>query len=241
MAARSVPKDALINQAILKEMGVVDYEPRLLNQMLEFTYRYVSDILEDAKVYSQHANKKNIDSDDVKLAVQCKLDHAFTNPPPRDLLLDIARHKNATPLPLIKPFTGPRLPPDRYCLTTPNFRLRPYKKPTKTGSLPMQKFTISQGSIAKSQSGPGPTLTLITKANTTPTFTVKPALSSAAKLAIPMPIIRLTPGTSAPPTAPSFVVSTPAATTSQLSMMSTDGASLKRKREDDSDAKMDEA
>lgn len=46
---------------------------------------YVTDILEDAKVYSSHASKKNIDVEDVKLAVQCKLDHAFTNPPPREV------------------------------------------------------------------------------------------------------------------------------------------------------------
>jgi len=44
------------------------------------------------------------------------------------LLMDVARHKNSVPLPLIKPFTGPKLPPDRYCLTAPNYRLRSQKK-----------------------------------------------------------------------------------------------------------------
>lgn len=39
-------------------------------------------------------------------------------------LLEVARQKNQTPLPLIKPYTGPRLPPDRYCLTAPNYRLK---------------------------------------------------------------------------------------------------------------------
>ena len=46
---------------------------------------YVTDILDDAKVYCSHANKKNIDVDDVKLAIQCRLDHSFTTPPPRDV------------------------------------------------------------------------------------------------------------------------------------------------------------
>lgn len=46
---------------------------------------YVTDILDDAKVYASHANKKVIDADDVKLAVQCKMDHTFTTPPPRDV------------------------------------------------------------------------------------------------------------------------------------------------------------
>ena len=38
-AAKSTPKDALVMGAILREMGINDYEPRVVNQMLEFTYR----------------------------------------------------------------------------------------------------------------------------------------------------------------------------------------------------------
>ena len=36
---KSLPKDAQVMSAILKDMGVLDYEPRLINQMLEFSYR----------------------------------------------------------------------------------------------------------------------------------------------------------------------------------------------------------
>ena len=36
--AKSTPKDAQVMMAILKEMGVTEYEPRVINQMLEFTY-----------------------------------------------------------------------------------------------------------------------------------------------------------------------------------------------------------
>lgn len=42
--------------------------------------------------------------------------------------MEIARHKNGQSLPLIKPYSGPRLPPDRYCLSAPNFRLAHKKK-----------------------------------------------------------------------------------------------------------------
>jgi len=42
--------------------------------------------------------------------------------------MDVARHKNNIPLPLIKPFSGPKLPPDRYCLTASNYRLKAGKK-----------------------------------------------------------------------------------------------------------------
>lgn len=45
----------------------------------------MSDVLDDAKVYSSHSNKKTIDTEDVQLAVQCRMDHSFTTPPPRDV------------------------------------------------------------------------------------------------------------------------------------------------------------
>ena len=50
-----------------------------------FISGYVTDVLDDAKVYSGHAGKKTIDTEDVRLAVQCKMDHSFTTPPPRDV------------------------------------------------------------------------------------------------------------------------------------------------------------
>ena len=31
------------------DIGLEDFEPRVINQLLEFTYRYVTTILEDAK------------------------------------------------------------------------------------------------------------------------------------------------------------------------------------------------
>ena len=46
---------------------------------------YVTDVIEDARVYSQHANRKNMNLEDVKLAVTQKLDHSFTSPPPREV------------------------------------------------------------------------------------------------------------------------------------------------------------
>ena len=38
-ATKSIPTDAQVMAAILKDMGVLEYEPRVINQMLEFTYR----------------------------------------------------------------------------------------------------------------------------------------------------------------------------------------------------------
>jgi len=36
---KSSPKETQIMAAILKDMGVNEYEPRVLNQMMEFSYR----------------------------------------------------------------------------------------------------------------------------------------------------------------------------------------------------------
>lgn len=88
-------------------------------------------ILDDAKVYTNHAKKKIIDLDDVKLASQLVLDKSFTSPPPRDVLLELARGRNIAPLPLIKTHCGLRLPPDRYCLVAANYKLKAAAQPKK--------------------------------------------------------------------------------------------------------------
>ena len=33
------PRDAQVIQTILKDMGITEYEPRVINQLLEFIYR----------------------------------------------------------------------------------------------------------------------------------------------------------------------------------------------------------
>ena len=43
-------------------------------------------------------------------------DRASRAPPRTDLLHELARIKNQQALPTIKPFSGPRIPPDRYWL-----------------------------------------------------------------------------------------------------------------------------
>ena len=80
---KSMPKDAQMMAQILKDMGITEYEPRVINQMLEFAFRYVTTILDDAKIYSSHAKKATVDADDVRLAIQCRADQSFTSPPPR--------------------------------------------------------------------------------------------------------------------------------------------------------------
>lgn len=106
-------------------------------------------VLDDSKVYASHAKKKTIDLDDVKLASQMLLDRSFTSPPPRDVLMDLTRIRNASPLPpLMKNNCGLRLPPDRHCLSACNYKLKSKKQESKTPAL--KKYTVvAQSSIIK--------------------------------------------------------------------------------------------
>lgn len=38
-SGKHIPKDAQVIMSIMKELNVTDYEPRVINQLLEFTYR----------------------------------------------------------------------------------------------------------------------------------------------------------------------------------------------------------
>ncbi|KAK3586641.1 hypothetical protein CHS0354_024247 [Potamilus streckersoni] len=221
-------------------MGVAEYEPRLINQMLEFTYRYVTDVLDDAKVYSNHANKKIIDVDDVKLAVQCRMDHSFTSPPPRDLLMEIARHKNNQQLPLIKPYTGPRLPPDRYCLSSTNYKLASSRKKAHRIQIGLPLSQLSGGqriSLAQVQNKPSggsgtQGINLISKGVPIPTVALmnKPAPTPVLQ----SPIVRVqtgllkAPGGGVPGGFPASQVNL-----ASQSLESLVSSPLKRKHEDD--------
>ena len=95
----------------------------------------ITDLFSDnAKIFSNHARKKHIDVDDVRVAVQMYTDKNVTSPPPRDMLLEVARTKNSSTLPIPKSTSGLRLPPDRFCLTSCNLKLKSNKKqPPRSG------------------------------------------------------------------------------------------------------------
>nr|XP_026501008.1 transcription initiation factor TFIID subunit 9 [Vanessa tameamea] len=219
---KHIPKDAQVIMSIMKEVGIAEYEPRVVNQLLEFTYRYVTSVLDDARVFANHAKKKTIDLDDVRLAVQMQLDKSFTSPPPREVLLELARVKNVNPLPLIKPHCGLRLPPDRYCLSACNYRLKPAtKKVVVKSSIPttptIKTMTTSkpggpQNVVVKRPPG------AIVNVTSKPSVVPKPVLkfTSSSKV-VAKPAVRVTAGPS-----------------SQGPIkMEVDEVSQKRKREDD--------
>ncbi|KAJ8686278.1 hypothetical protein QAD02_022072 [Eretmocerus hayati] len=228
---KHVPKDAQVILSIMKDMGITDYEPKVINQLLEFTYRYVSCILDDSKIYANHSKKKFIDLEDVRLAVKLQLDHTFTNPPPRDVLVEVAKSKNTIPLPFVKPSNGLRLPPDRYCLNSTNYRLKsPVRRVGKSGFDGANSFSNQ----SRMRGDPHRGLSIVKRPGT---------FSSAAKtqnISMPKPVFKLSAGptvsansvknqTSLP--TPMQVDSAPEQNQSIVKLEPEDP--LKRKREDD--------
>lgn len=115
------PRDAHTIEAILHTMGVDDYDPRVVNQLLELLHRYVSSVLLDARQLSEHAEKPAIDVDDVKLAIRTRCTHSFTQPPPRDVTMNLASERNSIPLPPVDQKAGTALPPPDEQLTAQNY------------------------------------------------------------------------------------------------------------------------
>ncbi|KAI8147551.1 transcription initiation factor IID, 31kD subunit-domain-containing protein [Fennellomyces sp. T-0311] len=151
------PRDARIVSLILQSLGVEQYDPRVVPQLLEFAHRYATDVLQDALIYGEHAGKADLDLDDIQLAIQGRVNHSFTNPPPKELLLELAEEKNKTPLPLIPEKYGIRLPAEKHCLTGLNFTIVPDTtstfSPADSGT-PMQATPVdTQGSMDAAEAG----------------------------------------------------------------------------------------
>ena len=151
---KSMPKDAQMMAQILKGMGITEYEPRVINQMFEFAFRYVTTILDDAKIYSIMLRKLLLMQMMCDWQSSVLLTSLLPLLPQETFLLDIARQRNQTPLPLIKPYSGPRLPPDRYCLTAPNYRLKSLQKKASTSAGRITVPRLSVGSVTSRPSTP---------------------------------------------------------------------------------------
>ncbi|XP_058227303.1 transcription initiation factor TFIID subunit 9 [Rhododendron vialii] len=146
-----MPRDAKIVKTLLKSMGVDEYEPRVVHQFLELWYRYVVDVLTDAQVYSEHAGKAAIDCDDVKLAIQSKVNFSFSQPPPREVLLELARNRNKIPLPRSIAGPGIPLPPEQDTLISPNYQLAiPRKRPAQ----PVEEMEEDEESVDPNSNPP---------------------------------------------------------------------------------------
>jgi histone H3/H4 len=75
-------------------VGIEHYEKNVVNQLLEFMHYYVTELLQEAKIFKEYAGKKTIDVNDVKLAISSKGYNSFTRPLPLSIVKGIAFDKN---------------------------------------------------------------------------------------------------------------------------------------------------
>ncbi|KAF8948959.1 Transcription initiation factor TFIID subunit 9 [Haplosporangium gracile] len=144
MAQTPQPRDAKVISLILQSLAVEDADQKVIHQLLEFAHRYTTDVFQDALLYSEHAGRTDVGLDDVRLAIQGRVNHSFTSPPPKEFLLELAEEKNRVPLPLIPEKYGIRLPHERHCLTAVNFQLIP-ELPPPTHKDPAKEAALSAG------------------------------------------------------------------------------------------------
>ena len=118
--------------------------------MLVVCGRYVSQVLEEAKLMSQHARKKTIDVGDVRLGCLMLRERSWARPPGRRLISQLGRSKNSQALPVPGARLGLRLPPDRFSLTAPNFRSHTPPRPAQTGPLSLVQDFQARLSLVES-------------------------------------------------------------------------------------------
>jgi transcription initiation factor TFIID subunit 9B len=103
-----------------------DYEPRVVNQLQDFMFKYVTDILLDAEAYAEHAGKSagTVEMNDVMLAIQARTAYTFVQPPSQDMLSSVAKRVNAREIPKFPAQkAGLLIPEDKDCITTQSYHL----------------------------------------------------------------------------------------------------------------------
>ena len=128
-----MPRDAKIIMQILDEMGVEDYEPRVVHALLELQNRFTMDLVNEALGCAEHAGRLDrsdpnagaaITPDDVRMAIRAR-SALSTGPPPREHMLQLAAARNSIPLPPgLHDARGIILPPEEFRMTAPNFQIQ---------------------------------------------------------------------------------------------------------------------
>lgn len=126
------PRDAQTIRAILSSMGVEEYDELVVRQLLEVLYRYVWSVLDDARSYSEHADKPAIDVEDVKLAIRTRVEMSFTQPPSREVTMRAAMAQNSEALPPVDLHAGVALPAIEQTLMRQNIAVLLSDKPEGT-------------------------------------------------------------------------------------------------------------
>ena len=133
--SEDVPRDVRLLRLIFATQGIQNYEDHVPLQLMDFAYRYTSEILKDAVIYNDHAHPNisnagnagvhhtQLSNEDVRLAIAARTNYQFQPVPPKKMLMKLAAERNQKPLPPVMPMWGIRLPPEKYCLTAKDWRL----------------------------------------------------------------------------------------------------------------------
>lgn len=111
--------------ALLRSMGVDQYEPRVIHQLLEYAQQYTTEIFIDSLHLADHAGRAGqLDCEDMLLSVRLKEKASQAAAPTGKLMDWMARTANKQP---ITPVTMPGiiLPQPKYCLVEENWQHRP--------------------------------------------------------------------------------------------------------------------
>jgi len=118
-----IPKDLETINNILKDMGVQSFDPRVPDQLLEFIHTYTVNVLKDAQIFQAHRSGQKVEIEDLRLAIQSRVNNSFTQPPPRELMLELAADRNSQPLNPVPKRFGVLLPPESMVLGNANYQL----------------------------------------------------------------------------------------------------------------------
>jgi transcription initiation factor TFIID subunit 9B len=108
-------------------MGVEQHDPRVVNMLLNFMYKYVSEVVLDAEAFSEQAGRPpgEVDTEDITLAIQSRTAHYFTQHPPIASQQLMGDRVNSVPLPEFRSdLHGLRYPPEPNNLTNPNWQIQ---------------------------------------------------------------------------------------------------------------------
>ncbi len=115
------PSDVQAMYEIMESMGIDDFEPQVIYQLLEVYTKYVSDVVRDAKDYCAHRGGVVPEPRDVRLAVSGSHSQLLARQPSRASMEDTAKMTNnrSRKLPQIPDYFGMKLPPPEHLLIRP--------------------------------------------------------------------------------------------------------------------------
>ncbi|CAJ0945801.1 unnamed protein product, partial [Mesorhabditis belari] len=147
MTGAPMSEDVNRAQNLLRELGVEEYDPRVVDMLLDIAYQTATEMLLTARAVSSNCGKSAIDATDVRIASGF-LGYNKVDSPSREQTTQIAANTNTTPLPQIKHSCGLKLPNDRFCLLQNNVQWRMDNPP------PKMRLTQQGGGDAGSQIRP---------------------------------------------------------------------------------------